>query len=99
MAHRIAPRAEADLDEIWIYVARECGSMDVATRLIDSLTDRFCFLAGFPHAGRTRDWEFGIGTRSFPVGEYVILYCVEGPDVSILRVVHGRRDFETLYDL
>ena len=99
MAHLIAPRAEADLDGIWIYVARECGSMDIATRLVDSITDRFCFLSRFPYAGRSRDRDFGVGTRSFPVGEYVIVYCVEGEDVSILRVVHGRRDFELLFEL
>jgi toxin ParE1/3/4 len=99
MAHRVAPRAEADLDDIWLYVARESGSMEVATRLVDSITDRFCFLTNFPHAGRSRDREFGVGTRSFPVGEYVIIYCIEGADVFILRVVHGRRDFESLFEL
>src|ERR1035437_9072223 len=45
MAHRVAPRAEADLDDIWLYVSKDSGSMDVATRLIDSITDRFLFLA------------------------------------------------------
>ncbi len=99
MAHRVAPRAEADLDEIWLYVAKESGSMDVATRMIDSITDKFWFLAGFPHAGRVRDRDFGARTRSFPAGEYVIVYCVEGEDVCILRVVHGRRDFGALFDL
>jgi plasmid stabilization system protein ParE len=43
------------------------------------------------------DW--GAGTRSFPVCEYVIVYSVEGEDVLILRVVHGRRDFETLFEV
>jgi len=43
MAHLVAPQAEADLDDIWLYVARESGSMDVATRIVDSITDRFCF--------------------------------------------------------
>jgi len=46
-----------------------------------------------------RDAEFGIGTRSFPVGDYVIVYWVEEPDVFILRVVHGGRDLETLFQL
>jgi plasmid stabilization system protein ParE len=31
MAHRVAPRAEADLEDIWLYVAKESGSMGVAT--------------------------------------------------------------------
>ncbi len=41
MAHRVAPRAEADLDDIWYYVAQESGSVEVANRLIDTLTGRF----------------------------------------------------------
>ena len=99
MAHRVAPRAEADLDDIWLHVAKHSGSMETASRLIDSITGRFLFLAGFPYAGRARDTEFGIGTRSFPVGEYVIVYWVEEPDVFILRVVHGSRDLEMLFEL
>ena len=31
-------------------------------------------------------------------GEYVIVYCVENKEVLILRVVHGRRDLEALFD-
>jgi toxin ParE1/3/4 len=99
MAHRVTPHAETDLDDIWLYVARDSGSIEVASRLIDSITQRFLFLADFPHAGRTRDDVFGTGTRSFAVGEYVIVYCVVGSDVFILRVVHGRRDLEDLIDL
>ena len=69
-------KAEADLDDIWLYVARESGSMDVATRLIDSITGRFSFLTTFPYAGRSRDGDFGTGSRSFAVGEYVIVCCI-----------------------
>jgi toxin ParE1/3/4 len=98
MAHRVSLRAEADPDEIWLYIARESGSMEVANRQIDSLTDRFSLLARFPHAGRSREREFGVGMRSFPAGEYVIVYCVDGSDVSILRVVHGKRDFEANFE-
>jgi toxin ParE1/3/4 len=98
MAHRLAPQAEADLDAIWLYLAKESGSMDVATRLIDSIANRFVFLSGFPHAGRTRGNDLGQGTRSFGFGEYVILYCVDDEDVLILRVVHGRRDLADLFN-
>ena len=97
MAHRVAPQAKADLDAIWLYVAKEADSMDAATRLIDAITSRFLFLASFPYVGRARDDDFGPRTRSVAVSEYVIVYSVEGPDVSILRVVHGKRDFEALF--
>ncbi|MGC9951418.1 MAG: type II toxin-antitoxin system RelE/ParE family toxin [Bryobacteraceae bacterium] len=69
-----------------------------ATRLIASITGRFSFLSAFPYVGRARDEDLGAGSRSFAVGEYVIVYCVEGADVFILRVVHGRRDLEALFD-
>ena len=42
--------------------------------------------------GRVRDEDIGGGTRSFLVGEHVIVYRVRNADVLILRVVHGRRD-------
>jgi plasmid stabilization system protein ParE len=69
MAHRVAPQAEADLDDIWLYAARASGSIDVATRLVDAITSRFAFLAGFPYVGRARDEDFGAGSRSASVGE------------------------------
>jgi toxin ParE1/3/4 len=97
MAHRVAPRAERDLDDIWYYVAKESGSVEIANRLIDSITDRFFLLGGFPYLGRSRDEDFGFGCRSFPVGEYIIVYVVDGEDVLILRVAHGRREIETLF--
>ena len=46
--------------------------MDVATRLIDAITGRFFLLANFPYVGRARDEDFGAGSRSASLGEYVI---------------------------
>jgi len=82
MAHRVARRAEADLDDIWYYVAKESTSVGIANRLIDSITSRFFLLASHPHLGRSRDEDFGIGSRGFPVGEYVIVYCVVNEEFS-----------------
>jgi toxin ParE1/3/4 len=98
MTHQTSRKAEADLDDIWLYVANESGSFDLATRLIDSITDQFLLLSRHPYLGRARDNDFGVGSRSLAVGEYVIVYCVENDSISILRVVHGRRDLESLFD-
>jgi toxin ParE1/3/4 len=97
MGHRIAPGAAADLDNIWLYVARESGSIEIANKLIDSITDQFFLLARYPHLGRARDDDFGAGSRSSAVGEYVVVYCIEAEEVLILRVVHGRRDLASLF--
>jgi toxin ParE1/3/4 len=97
MAHRLAPQAEQDLDDIWLYVAKESGSIDIANHLIDSITDRCAALGSFPYIGRPRDEDFGPGYRSLAVGEYVIVYCIENQDALILRAVHGCRDLERLF--
>ena len=59
MAHRVAQRAEADLDDIWLYVAKGSSSIEMANRLIDTITDRFFTLARFPYMGRSREKDFG----------------------------------------
>jgi plasmid stabilization system protein ParE len=69
MPHRISPRAETDLDDIWLYVARESGSVEIASGLIDTITDRFFVLGSFPRIGRSREKEFGPEYRSLAVGE------------------------------
>lgn len=97
MAHRLAPQAERDLDDIAYYVATETGSLDVAERLIDSITNRFYLLAHHPKLGRARDDDLGPGTRTFPTGNYVIVYDIVGQDVRILRIAHGRRDLAALF--
>jgi toxin ParE1/3/4 len=104
MAHRVAPEAEAELDNIWYYVAKDSGGVEIADRLIDSISARFYLLAGLPHVGRRRDEDLRAGLRSFPVGEYVIIYPpstssstrLEGKDALILHVLRGSRDIEAL---
>lgn len=96
MLHRVAPEAEADLDAIFYYVANESGHIEIADRLIDSITRRFFLLAQHPRIGRPRDEDLRPGLRSFAVGEYVIIYRVQNSDVLILRVLHGRRDIAGL---
>ena len=97
MAHRVSPRAEADLDDLWFYAAKESGSIEIANRLIDTITERFFTLASFPYIGRSREEDFSPGYRSLAVGEYVIVYIVENEAPLILRVVHGRRQLEALF--
>jgi toxin ParE1/3/4 len=92
-----SPQADSDLDDIWLYVAQRSGSVEVADRLIDSMTDRFTLLGRYPHLGRARDHDLRPGLRSFPAGEYVILYRIRDDDVVILRVLRGSRDLETLF--
>ena len=96
MAVRFGTQVEADLDGIWAYVAKESGSVDVANRVIDSITDHFFLLSRHPQLGRRRDNDLRRGLRSLSVSGYVITYRTEKQDVLILHVVHGRRDIQAL---
>jgi toxin ParE1/3/4 len=88
---RIARSAVADLDEIWLYIARD-RTPEAAERVIDSLTSKFSLLAAFPGMGRLRP-EIGPGIRSFAARNYRIYYREEKKRiVRILYVRHTRRD-------
>lgn len=67
MAHRVAADAGAELDNIWYYVAKESGSIEIADRLIDSITQRFYLLACHPHIGRHRDQDLRPAYGAFPL--------------------------------
>lgn len=84
------------MDQIWQYVAEQSGSLEIADRLIDLITERFFILSQYPHAGKLRP-ELSRGIRSFPVGEYVIVYRVEEDHVRVLHVMHGRRDVRAIF--
>jgi plasmid stabilization system protein ParE len=68
MAHRLSPEAEAELDEIWLYIARGTSSMDAADRFLETLTRRFFLLSQNPYIGRPRDQDLRPGIRSLPFG-------------------------------
>lgn len=96
MGHLRTPEADSDIDSIWYFIAANSGNAEVADRFIESITDRFLLLARHPNIGRVRDEDLRPGLRSFPVGEYVIIYRIHEEDVLILRVLRGSRDIENL---
>jgi len=94
---RLSPEAEAELDGIWIYIARESGNIEIANRTIESIAERFWLLARHPHMGRRRDHDLRLGLRSLTADDYVIIHRILEDDVVlILHVVHGNRDLEAL---
>jgi toxin ParE1/3/4 len=99
MGHIRTSQAGSDLDEIWYYVATKSGSLEVADRLIDSITERFFLVAKYPNLGRARNEDLREGLRSLPAGEYIIIYRIQDGDVVILRVLHASRDIEALLGL
>ena len=93
----LAPEAEAELDDIWLYIARESGSIEIANRVVDSITGRFWLLARYPYSGRQRDHDLGAGLRSLASGDYIVIHRLESDQVVlILHIVLGSRDIGAL---
>ena len=93
----ISPEAEADLDDIWVYIARESQSIERAELFLDRFAVFFSRLARNPYLGRQRD-DLRPGYRSFPIGDYVVFYRLTGTgEILVLRVIHGRRDLERIF--
>jgi len=95
MRYRVTRGAERDLDEIYLYWAKQAG-LEAADRLIESLVDRFWLLGEYPDAGRPSE-DIAAGVRCFPAGRYLIYYRVVGRRTDILHVFHGARDQRQAY--
>ena len=97
-AYRVSEQAQADLDGIWLYVAQDISSIDIASALVESISARFWRLACQPYMGRSREMDLGPSLRSFPAGNYTIFSEIEqNKHVYILRVIDSRRDIPTLF--
>ncbi|HTQ61473.1 MAG TPA: type II toxin-antitoxin system RelE/ParE family toxin [Candidatus Solibacter sp.] len=91
---RISPRASEDLLEIWSYIADDSEAN--ADGFVDKIYETMELLAYQPGLGRHRE-ELAPGIQSFPLGRYIIFYCVVAGATEIVRVLHGARDIENTF--
>jgi toxin ParE1/3/4 len=91
---RYRREASDDLDEIWAYYADY--DQAAANRMMDRLADVVRRLSLFPRSGRPRD-ALAPGLRSVRVTTHVIFYQVDQGIIEIVRVLHGRRDFDAVF--
>jgi toxin ParE1/3/4 len=92
---RIAPAASADLIETWSYIADD--SVANADAFIDKLYEALQSLARQPGLGRHRE-ELAPGIQSFPFGRYIVFYRSVAGAIEIVRVLHGARDIENIFE-
>jgi toxin ParE1/3/4 len=84
-----SPLAEDDLFDIWVSIASD--HIQNADRFVEELHALAQELANQPLMGRARP-EFGKDVRSFPHGDYLVIYRPMNDGVGIARVVYGGRD-------
>ena len=89
------PLAETDILEIWDYIGAD--SFAAADRWVDRLDEQFRVLATQQMMGRVRD-ELAPGVRSFPFGRYVVFYVPLDDGIDVVRVLHGARDINAVFN-
>ena len=88
------PRALTDLAEIWDYIAAD--NVSAADAIADLIGDKVQALSRQPGMGRARP-ELANELRSLPAGRYMIFYLPLSNGIDIVRVLHGARDIETIF--
>ncbi len=92
---RISPRASEDLLDTWSYIADDSEAN--ADGFIDKIYETMELLTRQPGLGRHRD-QLAPGIQSFPVDRYIIFYRVVPGAIEIVRVLHGARDIENIFE-
>lgn len=91
----ITSRAEKDISEILLFIAAD--NVDAALSFDKRLISQFEMLADNPKTGRERP-ELKQDLRSFPIGNYLIFYREWAGKTAIVRVLHGARDLDEIFE-
>jgi toxin ParE1/3/4 len=87
----LSPKAESDLEDIWLYT-RDHWSPAQAYAYIDAIGDAFDDLATGRKIGRpvgVRD-----GYLKYAVGSHLAFYRMNDKELVVVRILHQRMDVE-----
>ena len=95
MTYRTTTEADLELIEIYVFGAERFG-VQQSEQYLEGLFQTFDLLAENPHLARERR-ELNPPMRLHPYGAHMIVYTIKGDDILIVRVLHGRQDWQTLF--
>jgi toxin ParE1/3/4 len=91
--YRLAPSASVDLDAISEYFLGR--NVEAGEAFFQEFNRKCKNLVNFPNMGRSYS-RLGENVRGLPLSGYIVLYEVTETDLTILRVINGRQDLESL---
>ncbi len=97
------PQAIRDLADIASYLAEESGNADLGFRFLDAAEGGFEQLADMPGMGVTRQYNDPdlAGVRMWRVAgfpSHLIFYRQLESGIEIVRVLHAKRDIDTIFE-
>ena len=83
--------AEADLEEIWIFIAAD--SAEAADRFLSQIEEKIGDLERMPNRCSLipENSQLQASYRHMLIDDYRIIFRVEASTVYILRIIHGNR--------
>lgn len=90
-SYRLTRAADSDVVSILEYTIATFG-VEQAVTYRDGLIKTFEFIAEFPRVARER-LEIDPPVRAHPYKSHIVIYIIEGDDVLILGIRHGREDW------
>ncbi len=88
------PEAEADLDEIWLFIARDDPAQ--ADRFLDRIEEQCQIIARNSGIGTLCE-ELAPSLRRFTLGAYLIFYLEIKGGIQLVRILQGSRNIATLF--
>ncbi|HUG90099.1 MAG TPA: type II toxin-antitoxin system RelE/ParE family toxin [Planctomycetaceae bacterium] len=85
--------ARKDLLEIWHHISD--FNLAAADRILGEIGAKCDMLAEMPHVGHARP-DFHADLRCSVAGSYVIFYREIEGGIEVVRVLHGRRNFDAI---
>ena len=92
MPYRTTRQADQDIIDIYLWGCREFGQPQ-AERYHAGLAATLDLIADNPRMARERA-EFNPPVRLHPYQSHMIVYLLDDSGVLIVRVLHGRQDWE-----
>ena len=93
MTFHLRPQAEADLEDIALYIAED--NVQATQQWIEDMYALCQQLGEMPSMGVAKPY-IRSGLRMLPAGSYLILYQEVDKGVEIVRVIHGARQWQDL---
>jgi toxin ParE1/3/4 len=93
MSYILRPRAKADIISIAKYIADRNPA--ASAKWHREILDACAMIGDLPEIGQPRD-DVRAELRTFPKGNYLIVFEPGGSEARILRVIHGARDWPKL---
>ncbi len=94
-------QAERDIEESFVYIGEE--NLDAGVRFLVAAEESIDFVAKLPLIGSPREFRSSRlrNIRVWPVKGfeyYLIFYRPTDDGIEVLRVLHGKRDIEEVFD-